>query len=484
MPAAGYRRRRSARASGGADPMSSASDNQGAMKKAQTMFHHGNEAAGKGNVDYAIQMYREACKLVPGHLPFRQMLRGVQRKKYDNDPKKVGGLTKARVSTVRLKYSNSKRKGRWPEVLEGCEDALALNPWDLSATRDEAEAAENLGQPEMVLWLLKSVEAQGGEDLEFMKHLALGYELNHDFQRAIQIWEKVRKLAPNDDEASRKINGLAANATIARSGMGTALKAVDSKIAADSFKPDVEELAELAMAPEQRLLNQIETDPSRVGSFLELADLYRAQGRLEDAQKVLVRGIKANRDDVVLLSAHAEVQISRLHKAKDDLEARIKRYPEDLTVQEKLDQLLVMLNDFEIKEFRRRLAQRPNDQATQLELGKRLVKGNQHDAAIEVFQKLQNSAEYKVSALLMLGQAFETIGDSDLAERKYAQALEALDPSDTTNMLELHYLLGRLAETKGDVRTAKDHYQDVAAYDYGYKDVAKRLRALNQPPPS
>ncbi len=464
--------------------MSSASDNQGAMKKAQNLFQHGNEAAGKGNLDYAVQMYREACKLVPGHLPFRQLLRGVQRKKYDNDPKKVGGLTKARVTTVRLKYNGAKRKGRWAEVLEGCEDALTLNPWDISATRDQAEAAEGLNQPELVLWLLKSVEAQGGEDLDFMKHLALGYELTHDFQKAIQIWEKVRKIAPTDDEASRKINGLAANATIARSGIGTALKAADSRIAANSFQPDPEELAELALAPEQRLRNQIQSDPQRVGSYLELADMLRAQGKLDDAQKVLAGGLKVNRDDVVLMSAHAEVQISRLHKAKDDLEARIKRYPDDPELPGKLEQLMGMLNDYEIKEFRRRLAQRPGDQTTLLELGKRLMKVGDHDAAIEVFQKLQNSTDHKVTALLLLGQAFEAIGDPDLAERKYAQALEALEPSDTPNMLELHYLLGRLAETKGDTRTAKDHYQDVAAYDYGYKDVAKRLRALNQPPAS
>ena len=39
--------------------MSSGSD----FTKAQTFFNYGNDAAMKQNFEYAIQMYREACKI-------------------------------------------------------------------------------------------------------------------------------------------------------------------------------------------------------------------------------------------------------------------------------------------------------------------------------------------------------------------------------------------------------------------------------------
>src|SRR5262245_24541067 len=77
--------------SGGAPPMSSESDSP-EVQKAKTFFQYGNDAAQKSNLDYAINMYREACKLIPDNMVFRQALRGVQRKKFNNDPKQVGRL--------------------------------------------------------------------------------------------------------------------------------------------------------------------------------------------------------------------------------------------------------------------------------------------------------------------------------------------------------------------------------------------------------
>ena len=44
-------------------------------QKAETFFQYGNDAALKGNLDYAIDMYRQACKLVPDNLSYRQASR-------------------------------------------------------------------------------------------------------------------------------------------------------------------------------------------------------------------------------------------------------------------------------------------------------------------------------------------------------------------------------------------------------------------------
>ncbi len=55
--------------------MSSDSDNPG-LQRAQIYFQTGNDAALKSNFDYAIDMYKQACKLVPDNLVYRQALRG------------------------------------------------------------------------------------------------------------------------------------------------------------------------------------------------------------------------------------------------------------------------------------------------------------------------------------------------------------------------------------------------------------------------
>ena len=107
-------------------------------------------------------------------------------------------------------------------MLEICEEAFVHNPWDVGAARDAAEAAEQLGFKPLAQWLLESVQAQAN-DADFFRHLAHVHELNESWQKAIQCWERVKKLDPNDEDANRKINALSANATIQRSGLDEAI---------------------------------------------------------------------------------------------------------------------------------------------------------------------------------------------------------------------------------------------------------------------
>lgn len=68
------------------------------LQKAQTFFQYGNDAALKSNFDYAIEMYKRACKIVPDNLVYRQALRGIERRKFNGDPSKVGMLVVRRIS--------------------------------------------------------------------------------------------------------------------------------------------------------------------------------------------------------------------------------------------------------------------------------------------------------------------------------------------------------------------------------------------------
>ena len=114
--------------------MSSESDSP-ELQKAKTFFQYGNDAAQKGNLDYAINMYREACKLVPDNMVYRQSLRGAQRKKFNNDPAKVGRLVGMTNQPILIKAKSARSKGKYPEALDVCEGAFLNNPWDVSAAR-------------------------------------------------------------------------------------------------------------------------------------------------------------------------------------------------------------------------------------------------------------------------------------------------------------------------------------------------------------
>jgi tetratricopeptide (TPR) repeat protein len=424
-------------------------------------------------------MYQSACKLDPDNLMYRQALRGIERRKFGNDPAKVGRMAGARLQTIRLRAKGSKSKGNWKGVLETCEEAFVIHPWDVTTSRDAAEACEHLEYLPVAQWLLESVQAQATE-AEFFRHLAHVEELNSAWQKAIQAWERVKKIDPNDETAGRKINALSANATIQRAGLGDAIDKRNEAAAAPSV-PDASELEALAMqklGPEQRLLKEIENHPDRVGPHLELADIFRQRNQLEEAEKALARGIKAHPNDETLRINHAEVQISRLQNAVEILTKRSIEKPQDQAVKAKLQEFKTKLQDYEIKEYQRRAKVNPQELSLQLQLGIRLARAGRHQEAIAAFQQARNHPASRVEALHQAGLSFEATGVLKLAERNFQDALKAADPTDVNTLNALHYRLGRVAEAQGNTQDAEEHYNEVAANDYSYLDVAQRLRGL------
>jgi tetratricopeptide (TPR) repeat protein len=463
--------------------MSTESDSNPRRQKAQMFFKYGNDAAMKNNFDYAIQMYQEACKLAPEDLKYRQALRGIERRKFGNEPAKVGRLAGARIQPIRLRLKTAKAKGQWAHALEVCEEVFAHDPWNVDTARDMADAAERLDLKEVACFALESVYLQAGDDVHFLRHQARVYELNQDYQRAIHCWERVRKLAPTDEDAKRQINALSANATIARSGLGDAIqRAVAGNAPTEPTPVDLEELKRQALPPEERLQREIELQPDRVGLYLELVDLHKRHNRLDEAERVLARGLKTNPTDEVLRKAHAEIQVARLRRAIDAYGRRVQDNPDDHEAKAKLDQLKEKLDHYELKELRRRIEVHPEDLDLHYQLGLVLVRQGQHGPAIAEFQQARSSPKLKVQALFQLGLAFEADGNPKLAERSLQDALKAADDSDQTLLNTINYHLGLIYESLGQVAKAEEHYNEVAANDYAFRDVAQRLRNLHKQP--
>ncbi len=219
-------------------------------EKAKTFFQYGNDAALKSNFDYAIDMYKQACKLAPDSLPYRQALRGITRRKFSNDPAKVGRLVGARMQPIRMSARSSKNKGKFGEALATCEDGFTHNPWDPETARIASEAAEGLGLNALAEWFLESVHAQGENDADFLRHEARVHELCESWGKAIACWERVKKVAPNDQEANRKANEVSAKATIKKSGLGEALDDRSKRDpAAEAREMEMEEMKRMALTP-------------------------------------------------------------------------------------------------------------------------------------------------------------------------------------------------------------------------------------------
>jgi tetratricopeptide (TPR) repeat protein len=460
--------------------MSLGTDHEGGSKaqKALKFSQYGNDAANKANYDYAIQMYQEACKLEPENLKYRQALRMIERKKF-GDPSKVGRLVGARTQPIRMRARSARSKGHCTQALEICEEAFALNPWDSGAARDAAEAAEQAGYKALAQWLIESCAANAN-DAEFHRYAAHIHEINASWQKAIASWERVKKINPHDEDALHQINAISASATIARSGLSEALnKRPEGGSGPESaLAAELEELKQPQLSPEERWKKEIEENPEHVGPYLHFADHLRHRGQLDEAEKLLARGVKLIPDDPSLRMAHAEVQIARLQRAIASWSQKCRDKPDDPVAKAKLEQIEKMYSEYEIKEYRRRIELHPGDASLHYELGLRLAKAGEHKDAIASFQIARSSPAHKVQALLQAGLSFEAEGALKLAERSFNDALKAADEEDLSLLNSIHYRLGRVSEAMGNTALAEEHYNEVAANDYGYLDVAQRLRGL------
>jgi tetratricopeptide (TPR) repeat protein len=458
--------------------MSSESDSP-ELQKARTFFQYGNDAAHKSNIDYAIDMYKQACKFHPDNLTYRQALRGMQRRKFNNDPSKVGMLAGAKNQPIRMKARSARSKKNFAQSLEACEDAFTNNPWDVATAREAAESAELANLLLLAEWYMESVQAQA-TDAEFYRHAAHIFELNEHWHKAIASWEQVRKLHPNDEDASRKINALSASATIKRAGLTEAIgKRAETSAAEDDLHSKLDRLKQEQLSPEDRWHKEIQENPAQIWPYLNLAEQYRNRGQLDAAEKILAQGIKANPKDPMLLQTHAEVQVNRMKRAMETWTKRVADDPDDESAKLKLDQVKKLLTDYEIKEYRRRIALTPDDTNLHYQLGLCLARAGLHDEAIAEFQQARTSPTWKIQALYQAGLSFEANGAHKLADRSYREALKSLEAEDKTNFNALHYRLGRVAEALGNHQVAEEHYNEVAANDYTYEDVAQRLKNLS-----
>lgn len=462
------------------------------LQRAKAYYDTGVDAAQKRNLDYALQMLGDACRLVPTHLQFRQGLRAAQRMKYDNDSSRVGLMAKTRLQPIRGQIKIVKSTGNWLRTLEVCEDAFLLNPWDVGVSMDAAEAALELEAPELAEWSLSSVSDEADENLDYLRLMARVFEALGKWTQAVSCLERVRHLDPTDQEVGSHINALSAKSMISRAGMaakarteqagqdhksrpGEEIRVGDVSAAAAAGAHDA---AVPVLSPEEQLKQRLAQDPRDIHAALELADLYKTANRWDDADRVLSATAKQSPGDHYLRQIHADTRMERLARALATFDAHIAARPEDADSIAKRAEVVRKRDEFEIAEFQRRVAFNASDAESHFRLGLALSRADRADEAIASFQQARNAAEWKVKALTEAGKCFEKIGSAKLAERNYSDALKAIDPDDTLTFNELHYRMGTLAERNGQLQQAEEHYNEVAANDYAYKDVAKRLRDL------
>jgi len=207
---------------------------------------------------------------------------------------------------------------------------------------------------------------------------------------------------------------------------------------------------------------------------MELADLHSKNEKWGDAQSVLTRGMEATGGDLRLREQLEELQV---REAKQRVVVADKRANEAQSAEAKelLLKTRAELNRIELDLFRKRVERYPTNTHFKYELAVRLKLGGNFNEAIKSFQEAKNDPKHKGVVLLDLGECFQHIKQYNLAMQHYQKAIEEIPEKDLEHRKKALYRAGCLSQGLNEVEAAEKHFTQLAAMDFGYKDVSARL---------
>ena len=116
----------------------------------------------------------------------------------------------------------------------------------------------------------------------------------------------------------------------------------------------------------------------------------------------------------------------------------------------------------------------------QYELGVRSKRAGKFKEAIQAFQAARDDVRHRAQVQIHLGESFQHIRQFKLALASYEAAVEAADACNRTSQKLALYRAGVLAAELKDVERAEKYLTQLAAIDFGFRDVADRLDKLAQ----
>lgn len=171
----------------------------------------------------------------------------------------------------------------------------------------------------------------------------------------------------------------------------------------------------------QELEQQIRNAPAVPDPYIELANAYRADGRLKDAKRIVDRGVHHNEECYPLLDLQEDLALEYAHMAVTQAKSQHARHKNELTEKTLHDKELDLAN-LRIKVCSSRLARNPNDHEFWIPWAIALRQLGRDEEAIEKLKTASKIEGIRCRALLQLGMCYQRAGSVLEALAAYRRA--------------------------------------------------------------
>jgi tetratricopeptide (TPR) repeat protein len=308
------------------------------------------------------------------------------------------------------------------------------------------------------------------------------------FDQAIACWHRVEEVKPGDKEAGEEISRLTVEKAVHHGGYDRkVISGKDETAGRDSggrSKQAAEKGGDRAAAAgepppklsrEQFLRNKIESDPSEVENYVEVAKLHEGRQDFEAAHKVLEQALAAAGGGDLTIRQHIEdLQMRHGQHRLAVAQKRAASEPSDDSA-DLVRRLKAQTNQQELEIYGARAERDPKNATWKHEMGVRLKLAGKFRQAIEVLQDAMKDARTKPAALLETGECFQHLEEYDLALSRYREAVEACKKDGTETKKRALYRAGVLATGLRELDQAEAFFKELTEIDPEYRDVSARL---------
>lgn len=454
---------------------------------AKQCWQKGSQAVNSENFDYATDMFHKSVMLVPNNLAYRQSLRTATFKKYNNNLKGAGMMSRPKMVKIKTKLSRAKSKKEWDQVDKLAEEGLLLNPWDSTLNATVGDACHRRDYNTVAVFAYQVAVGPGGEpeNINMQREFAKLLQTNEQFKEAAIVWKKVHKLDPNDGEARSNVTACEFESARVDAGFDDASSTrevmpaheMNKKLGVTSGNRAADAPG---MDPEQDLLHAIRKDPSSVALQQKLAEYYKSKGQLGQCKQAYEKAFELSDNDQNIKELIEDIELKEMGEELSEAKSTAQASPEDQELKKQAGKLARALLDREIAIYSERTERYPQNKRIKFDLAKRYHRLKRWSDAIPLYQQASLDPRVEVEALASLGKCFLQDNRANLAEKQFTKALPKISTEDNPDLFkEVHYYLGRIYEQAKKTQQAEDHYGEILAVDYDYKDVRVRLESLS-----
>lgn len=449
-------------------------------RKAKTFFDRGSTVAGTGQYDYAIEMFMQGLSIDPDAVEAHQSLRDISLRRKASGGKSLGMFDKMKIKT------NTKDD---KANMLAAEKLLAYDPGSTDYMVSFMGSAYKAGFYDSVLWIgaiLNRANIDSGKP-DFKAFVALKdhYKALDRPDLALNVCQAAAALRPDDGDLVREVKELSAMDAMRKGGYDRggsfrdSIKDMDAQrklLEADMNVRDVDMVSRHILDAEAELKAQ----PDEPGKVIKLVEaLLKSETPQNEARAIDILTATYEKTRQFRFRQNVgRIRMAQRNRAEKLLREKLNQNVNDEAIREEYRQFAQTKMEEELAEYGLWAENYPTDLSMKYEMAKRLFLLGRYDEAIPVLQQSRSDPKIRMDASIALARAFLEAQFTDEAVDTLKALIEEYQVRGDARSKEMYYWYGRALQAHNDIPVALKAYSQVAQWDFNYRDVQQRIKAL------